>query len=307
MIHMAKDQKNNQFFADFEKCVNKITSLRGKPLLVMFYSDPAGRMFPRDVGALEQVFDNFLIKKKKTRFRDLDLIIQTCGGEANTAYRLIQLIRSCCDNLTILIPTHAYSGGTLICFGADEIEMGRSATLSPIDVQLTPTSSEEKESFPLLSVEKYFDFLEDCSKVCKIKDEANKVRFLIEMTKCLIEEISASALGNLFRLRSLVESHAKIILCNYMFKNDSEKLKITDYIISKFTKESPTHQFEMDFELVSESSLKVKRMDSNIYILSKQLINMCSLLKRQGKICPFFPYSKKYRMPYFDIFDKKGG
>lgn len=228
------------------------------------------------------------------------MLVHTHGGDANTSYRIIQLIRSYCKNLNILVPTHAHSGGTLIAFGGDVVEMGRSATLSPIDVQLEAAG----KSFALLSVEKYIEFLEDSCNVCSIKDEKNKTHFVTELTKKLIEEeVSPSELGELFRLRGLTELHAKTLLQNYMFANNSHKEAISDRIFSKFTKESPTHSFEMDFELVKESGLQVERMDNNIYIQLRSLINILNRLKRNGIICPFYPGSTKQRQPFFKVFD----
>ncbi|MBI2662128.1 hypothetical protein HYX11_01575 [Candidatus Woesearchaeota archaeon] len=177
--------------------------------------------------------------------------------------------------------------------------MGRTATLSPIDVQI----NQEENSFGLLSVEKYTEFLNDCLNIYKIKDEQNKTTFLTELTKKLVDQIPPMSLGELFRLRSMTELHAKNILHNYIFKNDSEKVSKSNIIISKFTQESPSHEFEIDLHLVKDSGLKAERMDEKVYILLKEIIDICTLLKREGVICNFFEGSKELRMPYFDIFE----
>ncbi len=302
---MAKEEKEKvkpEIFDKFEKNIKEIMKIRRKPLLVMFYSDPAGRIMPRDIDSLENVFDDFLEKKSKEGFNELDLLIHTHGGHADTSYRIIQLVRTYCKQLNILVPTHAHSGGALIAFGANKIEMGRSATFSPIDVQI---SSSNEDVFSLMSIEKYIEFLEDTSKAYKIKDEHNKTMFVIEMTKKLVEEVCPSDLGELFRLRGLTELHAKTLLHNYMFKNNSKKEEIAQKIFSRFTKESPTHAFDMDYELVKESGLIVEKMDNKIYKLTKDLISMLTYLKRVGVICPFYPESTKQRLPFFEIFDVK--
>ena len=289
----------HKIFQDFENNVNEIIKCRNNPLLIMFYSDPAGKILPCDIEILEDVFDDYLKKKQKDKIKHLDLMIQTNGGEAHTSYRLIQLIRSYCDELSVLVPTHAYSGGTLITFGANRILMGRSAALSPIDVQI----GSPEETIALLSIQKYIEFLNDCSQTYKLNKEKNKTHFLTELTKKLVEEVGTIQLGELFRLTSLAQLHSKTLLHNYMFKNDSQKLRIADEIVSKFTKESPTHAFEMDYTLVAESGLKVDKLEGKIYIPSKQVIDLCAKLKRGGAICPFFPNSKDLRIPYFHIFD----
>lgn len=298
-----KDSEKLEIFKDFEKTYKEITQIRKKPLLVMFYSENAGQIMPYDIDALEEVFDDFLKEKKKSGFNELDLLIHTHGGEAHTSYRLIQLIRTYCKKLNVLVSTHSHSGGTLIAFGSDIVEMGRSATLSPIDVQI---GNEDKDVFSLLSIEKYLEFLEDSSEIYGFQNEKNKTYFITELTKSLINEVCPSRLGELFRLRSLTELHSKALLNNYMLKNDSNKEMISNRIISKFTKESPTHQFVMDYELVEESGLIVKKMDDNIYKLTKDLISMLTYLKRCGVICNFYPSSTNKRRPFFKIFDLNG-
>lgn len=281
-----------------------ISELRGRPLLVMFYSESAGQIMPYDIKALEQIFEDFLKEKNKKGFKEIDLLIHTHGGEAHTAYRLIQLIRSYCNHLNVLVSTHAHSGGTLIAFGSDVVEMGRSATLSPIDVQI---GRGKEGRFGLLSIEKYIDFLEDACKRYSFKNEENKAHFVTELTKELVEEVCPSRLGELFRLRSLTELHAKTLLYDYMFKNSSEKEELANEIIAKFTKESPTHEFVMDYELVKQSSLRVKRMDEKIYKLSTNLIDILTQLKRAGAICDFYGDSTDKRKPFFKIFDSQKG
>ena len=88
-----------------------------------------------------------------------------------------------------------------------------------------------------------------------------------------------------------------------MLKNDSNKEMISNRIISKFTKESPTHQFLMDYEIVKESGLNVKKMEEKVYKLSCSLIDKLKLLERVGLICDFYPSSIKKRQPFFKIYD----
>lgn len=302
---MVKDKEEKEvakpkIFDDFEKTYKEIIKIRKRPLLVMFYSENAGEIMPEDINALEEVFDDFLRKKGKEGFKELDLLIHTHGGEAHTSYRLIQLIRTYCKNLIMLVATHSHSGGTLMAFGSDIVEMGRSATLSPIDVQIGGSG---KEILPLLSIEKYLEFLQDSSRIFRFKDEKNKALFITELTKSLVGEVCPSKLGELFRLRSLIELHSKTLLNNYMLKNNSDKDVLSEMIISKFSKESPTHEFVMDYKLVEESGLRVKPMDNNIYKLTKDLISIMIILKRCGVICDFYPSSTEKRRPFFKIFE----
>src|SRR5262245_36402581 len=63
----------------------------------------------------------------------ISLILHTNGGQTLAASRIVNLIRTFCDELEVLIPMKALSAGTLISVGADRLVMTRQAALGPID------------------------------------------------------------------------------------------------------------------------------------------------------------------------------
>lgn len=67
----------------------------------------------------------------------ISLYLYTNGGDTLTAWSLVNLIRSFCNELEIIIPSNCFSSGTLICLGADKIVMTKQATLGPIDPSIT--------------------------------------------------------------------------------------------------------------------------------------------------------------------------
>src|SRR4029079_16711109 len=69
--------------------------------------------------------------------KKISLLLHTNGGQTSAAWRLINLIRTFCDELEVLIPLKALSAGTLISLGADRIVMTKQAALGPIDPSLT--------------------------------------------------------------------------------------------------------------------------------------------------------------------------
>lgn len=68
--------------------------------------------------------------------KKISLYLYTNGGNTLTAWSLVNLIRSFCDELEIIIPANCFSSGTLICLGADNIIMTKQAMLGPIDPSL---------------------------------------------------------------------------------------------------------------------------------------------------------------------------
>jgi membrane-bound ClpP family serine protease len=101
--------------------------------------------FPFDEGRLDTiqralVYDiQALLDEKITtnpENTDIDIWLESPGGDAHSAYKLILDLRSRCTNLCVIIPDCAKSAATLIALGADCIYMAPAAELGPLDVQL---------------------------------------------------------------------------------------------------------------------------------------------------------------------------
>ena len=63
----------------------------------------------------------------------ISLYLYTNGGDTLTAWSLVNLIRSFCKELEVIIPSNCFSSGTLICLGANNLIMTKQAVLGPID------------------------------------------------------------------------------------------------------------------------------------------------------------------------------
>jgi ATP-dependent protease ClpP protease subunit len=80
-------------------------------------------------------FANML--KSIGQVQNLDLIVVSPGGDGTVAETVLHLCRKyCTKRLRVAIPAFAKSAATLIALGADEIVMGESSELGPIDAQV---------------------------------------------------------------------------------------------------------------------------------------------------------------------------
>lgn len=68
--------------------------------------------------------------------RDLHMMLATPGGDGEVAVRLMREVQEHSARVTMVVPDMAKSAGTIMCLGADEILMGPSSDLGPIDPQL---------------------------------------------------------------------------------------------------------------------------------------------------------------------------
>jgi len=67
----------------------------------------------------------------------LDLILETPGGSGEATEDIVNLIRSKCDSVAVIVPGWAKSAGTILAMAGDEILMGPASALGPIDAQLS--------------------------------------------------------------------------------------------------------------------------------------------------------------------------
>lgn len=75
------------------------------------------------------------------RDSDVDLMIQSPGGDPNAAEIIVHTLFSRTKHLRVVVPQAAKSAATLVTLAADEILMSDTSELGPIDPQITiPTS-----------------------------------------------------------------------------------------------------------------------------------------------------------------------
>jgi hypothetical protein len=67
---------------------------------------------------------------------EIDLWLDSPGGDANAAFKLWHYLRSRCSVLRAVVPGYAKSAATLLSIGCDQIYMADDAELGPLDVQI---------------------------------------------------------------------------------------------------------------------------------------------------------------------------
>ncbi len=67
---------------------------------------------------------------------NLDLLIHSPGGFAESAERIIQVVYTYCDDLRVIVPKQAKSAATMIEMGASKIVMSDTSEIGPIDPQI---------------------------------------------------------------------------------------------------------------------------------------------------------------------------
>ena len=213
----------------------------------------------------------------------ISLILHTNGGDTAAAWRLINLLRTFCDDLEVIVPSKALSAGTLICLGADRIIMTKQATLGPIDPSLNSPLGPIVPGSPSghrapVSVEAVQGFLDVATTELSIKDDAA----LAQIWNSLAAQIHPLVLGQIFRSRQQIRSLARRLLAFQHVDMD-----VADKIVSFLCSESGSHDHTVNRREALELGLKVEKPSADLYeILRKLQLNIVETLSLRSAFNP---------------------
>ena len=114
--------------------IKKIEGKLSAKVLVYFTADSPIVTANIAEDAIRPMFDHMLIMGKQQR---IALYLYSLGGQMETPWKLVTMLREFCDELYIVVPYKAYSAATMIAIGTDKICMTSKAELGPIDPALT--------------------------------------------------------------------------------------------------------------------------------------------------------------------------
>jgi hypothetical protein len=72
---------------------------------------------------------------------EIDLWLESAGGDAHTAYKLALILRHTAGHIRVVVPDYAKSAATLLALVGDEIFLSPGAELGPLDAQMPEEGS----------------------------------------------------------------------------------------------------------------------------------------------------------------------
>nr|WP_314471017.1 hypothetical protein [uncultured Sphingomonas sp.] len=197
----------------------------------------------------------------------ISLILYTNGGDTAAAWRLINLLRTFCDKLEVIVFSKALSAGTLICLGADAIVMTKQATLGPIDPSLNSPLGPVIPGSPgphraPVSVEAVQGFLDVATKELAIKDDAA----LAQIFNSLASQIHPLVLGQIFRSRQQIRS-----LATKLLQHQNVEQEASDRIVSFLCSDSGSHDHTINRREAKELGLRTEKPSEGLYEILRAL------------------------------------
>lgn len=197
----------------------------------------------------------------------ISLVLYTPGGNTAAAWRIVNLLRTFCEDLEVIVPSKALSAGTLISLGANRIVMTKQASLGPIDPSLNgplnPTvpggAANHKAPVSVEAVQGYLDVVQD---QLGVKDSAS----LASVWNHLSDKIHPLVLGQIFRARSQIRTLASRLLIHQGIDEDKK-----NGIISFLCSESGSHDHSINRREARSMGLNIEIPSDEFYATLKKL------------------------------------
>jgi hypothetical protein len=154
---------------------------------------------------------------------EIDIILETPGGIAETVEDMVELVRSKYEKVGIIIPGIAKSAGTIFSMAGDEILMGVASALGPIDAQVVSNGKR-------FSANAFLDGLE------KIKKEVLDTGKLNPAYIPMLQSISPGEIQHFENAQNFSKTLVTNWLSKYKFKY-WERHNSTGEIVTKEEKE----------------------------------------------------------------------
>lgn len=203
--------------------------------------------------------------------KKISLYLYTNGGNTLTAWSLVNLIRSFCDELEIIIPANCFSSGTLICLGANNIVMTKQAMLGPIDPSINgplnpmiPGIADPNAKVPV-SVEYVNAYIDMAKKDFGITDQRNMTDILLHLS----EKIHPLTLGQVYKSKSQIQ-----MLARKLMKWQKLEVEKEDTIIKFLCSESGSHDYSIRRKEAAESlGLPIEKPSMALYTIIKGIFD----------------------------------
>jgi len=180
--------------------------------------------------------------------KGLDLILHTPGGEVAATESIIDYITKKFDDIRVIVPQLAMSGGTMIACASNRIVMGKQSSLGPIDPQFN--------GLPAHGI------LEEFRQAHK---EIKKDNSKIAVWQPIIAKYHPTLVGECQKAVKWSKTIAKDALSKRMLKDEPEKDKIIAKILKELTSHSITlsHSRHLSAEKCLELGLVVESLEAN--------------------------------------------
>ncbi|MEM9066492.1 MAG: hypothetical protein AAGB51_13490 [Planctomycetota bacterium] len=230
-----------------EELLQQLANVRGRPQLAML--GPVHRARCQELrSAIASLPEG-----------QIDLVIQTFGGDADAAFLLIRRLRSKFNDVGGIVPTRAKSAGTLLCLGVNELVLAEAAELGPLDAQVQEkTEGDAPEWQSALNRFKALEHLQkhmiECLNLAlftidrvplkKSERVGHSVEFAARVTEPLMRQLRPERIGAAARSLEIGKEYAERLLIRYAKFEPNRARLVAERLVFGY----PSHGFVLDVD-----------------------------------------------------------
>ena len=232
----------------------QIEAHRNRPLIVYVTSHRSGAQGSMAGDVIPEFIDQ--LQKLPEGTTQLDILIESSGGDALVPWRVISLIREKFKQVSALVPYSAFSAATLLALGCNEIIMGKYGCLGPIDPQINVRKKDgSPNQFAYQDIVSYLDFVQ---KEAGLTEQS----YIESAFKALCGQVEPSVLGASRRASSLSVMMAERLLQTHM--TDAEAKIQASSIAKKLNESYFSHGHALSRSEAKQIGLQVSDADSGL-------------------------------------------
>ncbi len=255
--------------------LKKFANLREKPLLLL--------SLPEVNRVASLTVKDALSGKKEN---ELDVILQTPGGDIDAAFCIIKLLRNHAAKINIFVPWYAKSAGTLICLGADRICLSELSELGPLDSQIHERQDGDSGTYKsalngfkaLDQIQNHaFEVLDAATKIIASRSDLKMseaiglaIEFVAKTAGNLYAKLDPMVIGAYTRALEVGENYGVRVLTHYMKWNNQK----ASQVVKSLVRDYPSHEFVIDLDELTRLGLPVHEISADELPLVEEIGKM---------------------------------
>ncbi len=260
------------------------TFLKSSDVLLMLYPKDEQGYFSASISKKDELNIYKLIQERKEFKKSLLIFLDTSGGNVYSAVKIMDILRTKYEDITVAVAQEAKSSGTMMCCGADRLIMSPISELGPLDKPMIHPNNETAR-ISALDIVKSIDGMLNIAKNREIelaKEINNEFRIPMYKSLTLASDSTSKLISPMLcnedvkiynqaqRLLQIAENYGKELLNNYMLKfikQDKVRESIADIVVRRLVWLYPDHAFAIrrnelrDWFFVVENSEKISCWD----------------------------------------------
>jgi hypothetical protein len=221
-----------------------------------YWTSTTGSVCDNDVMALHEIL------RMLGRQERLTLFVKSDGGSGMASLRLVHLLRTYTDRLTVIAPLNCASAATMLALGADGIQMGPLSYLTAVDTSLEHDLSPVDHTNNLVPVSN-----DEVERVVRLWRESTRGHKLgVNPFQELYKYVHPLVIGALDRASSL-----SLMLCREILGYHMRDRAKIERISKRLNAAYPAHQYPITAREARRVGLNVRDLDPKLDALLQEL------------------------------------